>query len=45
MTATVDIISEDARWEDHVALFAPACTAALANVGLEPSAFEISVLA
>lgn len=45
VTANVDIICEDPRWADHLARFAPACSAALAGVGLEPAAFEISVLA
>lgn len=46
MSVAVDILVEDARWEEEVDGWAErAVTAALAGVGLEPSAFEVSVLA
>lgn len=44
MTATLDILIEDDRWV--LGVLAPrAVDAALSGVGLEPSAFEISLLA
>lgn len=42
---TVDIICEDTRWGDLEALAGCAVEAALSGVGLEPSAFEVSLLA
>ena len=42
---TVEVICEDARWGDLVALAERACDAALEGAGLEPSAFEVSLLA
>lgn len=45
MTTELDILVEDDRWPDTTAdLAARACDAALAEVGLAPSAFQISVL-
>lgn len=45
MTTNVDIIIEDERWADLPPLADRACTAALAGAGLDPSAYEVSVLA
>lgn len=43
---TVDLVIEDERWGDWLAALAErAATAALGEVGLEPSAFEVSLLA
>lgn len=42
---TVDVIIEDARWGDIAALAERACDATLMRLGLEPSVFEISLLA
>ena len=42
---TVDCVVEDARWVDIDALALTASDAVLDRLGLEPSAFEISVLA
>lgn len=44
MTVTLDILVEDDRWQLDT-LAARAIDAALIGVGLEPSAFEVSVLA
>lgn len=46
MSVELDILIEDARWADEIAdLAEPAVAAALEGVGLEPSAFEVSLLA
>ncbi|WP_093997472.1 rRNA maturation RNase YbeY [Octadecabacter ascidiaceicola] len=45
MTAQIDILIEDDRWSSLETTATVACTAALAGVGLDPSAFEISILA
>lgn len=45
MTVTLDILIEDDRWADLAPKAARAVDAALNGVGLEPSAFEISLLA
>ena len=42
---TVDCIIEDARWADIATLADIATTAVLERLGLEPSVFEISLLA
>ena len=42
---TVDCVVEDARWAEIDALALTASNAVLDRLGLEPSAFEISVLA
>ncbi len=42
---TVDCIIEDPRWADFEAVAELASNAALAHLGLDPSAFEISLLA
>ena len=42
---TVDLICEDARWGDLEPLAERAAAAALLGVGLEPAAYEISILA
>ncbi|MDX8347955.1 rRNA maturation RNase YbeY [Cognatiyoonia sp. IB215446] len=42
---SVDIVIEDPRWADIAALAERATDAALERLGLEPSAFEISLLA
>lgn len=42
---TVECSVEDARWADIAALAVTATDATLARLGLEPSAFEISLLA
>lgn len=42
---TVDLIIEDARWAQIEPLAQMACDAALQGVGLEASAFEVSLLA
>ncbi|MGJ8611700.1 MAG: rRNA maturation RNase YbeY [Octadecabacter sp.] len=45
MAAHIDLLIEDSRWTMLDDLSQRACAAALAHVGLDPSAFEISVLA
>jgi probable rRNA maturation factor len=46
MSVELDILIEDARWADEIATLAePAVVAALEGVGLDPSAFEVSLLA
>ncbi|MCW1951957.1 MAG: rRNA maturation RNase YbeY [Octadecabacter sp.] len=45
MTAQIDILVEDDRWDALEPLATVACTAALASAGLDPSEFEISILA
>ena len=45
MTARIDILIEDDRWASLEPLATIACTAALAGAGLEPSEFEVSILA
>lgn len=42
---TVDVVIEDTRWADIEPLAQTATDAALERIGLEPSVFEISVLA
>ncbi len=42
---SVDCVVEDARWGDIAALAQTATDAALDRLGLEPSVFEISILA
>ena len=42
---TVDCVVEDERWADIDAMAETATDATLARLGIEPSAFEISVLA
>lgn len=42
---SVDCVVEDDRWDDIDALAQLACDAALERLGLEPSVFEISLLA
>lgn len=42
---SVDIVIEDPRWDDISVLAEKATDAALERLGLEPSAFEISLLA
>lgn len=42
---SVDIIIEDTRWANLLPLAQRACDGALAGMGLDPSAFEISLLA
>lgn len=42
---TVDLICEDARWGDLAPLAERATAAALEGAGLDPSAFEVSILA
>lgn len=42
---TVDLICEDDRWGDLTPLAERAVSAALEGAGLEPSAYEISILA
>ena len=42
---SVDIVIEDPRWVDISSLAERATNAALERLGLEPSAFEISLLA
>lgn len=42
---TVDCVVEDQRWSDIVSLAQTATDAALVRLGLEPSVFEISLLA
>ncbi|MEJ6403650.1 rRNA maturation RNase YbeY [Yoonia sp. 2307UL14-13] len=42
---SVDVITEDDRWTDMAALAQTATDAALERLGLEPSVFEISILA
>ena len=43
--AQIDVLIEDDRWAALEPLATTACTAALAGVGLDPSEFEISILA
>jgi len=45
VTAQVDILIEDDRWTSLEPLATGACTAALVCVGLDPSDFEVSILA
>lgn len=45
MTAALEIVTEDERWGDLSVIATRAVTAALSGVGLEPSAFEVSLLA
>ncbi|WP_234967384.1 rRNA maturation RNase YbeY [Octadecabacter temperatus] len=45
MTAQIDILIEDDRWATLEPLVQIACDAALAGIGLDPSEFEISILA
>ncbi len=42
---SVDIVIEDSRWAGLGPLVQAACDASLTGVGLEPSAFEVSLLA
>ena len=45
LNAQIDLLIEDTRWSALEPLAQRACDAALAHLGLDPSAFEISVLA
>ena len=45
MSVMLDVLVEDDRWGDLEPLAVQACAAALAGTGLEPSVFEISLLA
>lgn len=45
MTAQIDILIEDDRWATLEPLAQSACDAALVGAGLDPSEFEISILA
>lgn len=45
MTAHIDILIEDNRWITLEPLAQSACDAALVGAGLDPSEFEISILA